>query len=57
MANQQRKKTHKRRGGSFLTEVSVPAFLLYANNTLGKKKSYTSKGMRKKFRKTSKKYR
>jgi hypothetical protein len=40
-------------GGSVLNELAVPAVLLYANNTFGKKKNYTGK----KFRRSGKKSR
>ena len=44
-------------GGSVLNELAVPAVLLYANNTFGKKR-YTGKKYRgKKFRKSGKKFR
>ena len=33
-------------GGSVLNELAVPAVLLYANNTFGKKKRYTGKRTR-----------
>ena len=43
-------------GGSVLNELAVPAVLLYANNTFGKRK--TGKKYRgKKFRKSGKKFR
>ena len=38
-------------GGNVLNELAVPAVLLYANNTFGKKKKYTGK----KFRRSGKK--
>jgi hypothetical protein len=40
-------------GGNVLNELAVPAVLLYANNTFGKKKVYTGK----KFRRSGKKSR
>ena len=40
-------------GGNVLNELAVPAVLLYANNTFGKKKNYTGR----KFRRSGKKSR
>jgi len=40
-------------GGNVLNELAVPAVLLYANNTFGKKKNYTGR----KFRRNGKKSR
>ena len=44
-------------GGNVLNELAVPAVLLYANNTFGKKRFTGKKYRGKKFRKSGKKYR